>query len=62
MANQSLIDIKTYFKRYNGAPDFDKFSSRPDYAKKDPETEEEMLIKKYAAKSNSERLVTSPEK
>ena len=49
MANQSLIDIKNYFKLYNGTPNFVKFTSRPDFAKKDPETEEELLIKKYAA-------------
>ena len=34
MANFSLIDINNHFKRYNGAPELDKFSYRPDFFKK----------------------------
>jgi len=48
MANFSLIDINDHFKNYNGAPKIDKFSQRSDFfMKKAPETEEEMLLRRY---------------
>ena len=48
MANFSLIDINEYFKNYNGAPKLEKYSQRSDFfMKKAPESEEEMLLRKY---------------
>ena len=49
MAKQSLIDCNGFFKNYNGAPNFDKYSFRPDFfEKQEAATEEELLLKKYA--------------
>ena len=48
MAKQSLIDCNGFFKKYNGAPRIDKYSYRPEFFEKNVETEEEMLLKKYA--------------
>ena len=46
MANFSLLDINDYFKNYNGAPRLDKYSYRPEFFKKQPESEEEMYIRR----------------
>ena len=48
MAKQSLIDCNGFFKKYNGAPRIDKYSYRPEFFEKKTETEEELLLKKYA--------------
>lgn len=48
MAKQSLIDCNGFFKKYNGAPRIDKYSYRPDFFEKTKETEEELLLRKYA--------------
>ena len=45
MEQLSLIDINEYFKRYNGAPSIEKFSSRPDFFIKAEETEEQKLVR-----------------
>jgi len=48
MAKFSLIDISDFFKPYNGAPKFDKYSCRADFfVEKGPETEEEMLVRRF---------------
>jgi len=48
MANFSLIDINDYFKNRNGAPRLDKYSFRPDFYRKENETEEEIYLRRYA--------------
>ena len=35
MARFSLLDVNNYFKKYNGAPQLNKFSGRPDFFKKE---------------------------
>lgn len=48
MAKFSLIDINGFFKQYNGAPKFDKYSYRAEFFPTEPPSEEELYLRRYA--------------